>query len=108
MIEEKVMYAELRPMLLDKSIPTNDGKGNISLSQQMEMVTEAVDKKMTQLDSEGKLHLFPFGLKIIYCTPRSISKEKMRTEMIDCIKLKAKFPKLICGTYDGYQGCLCC
>ena len=40
MIEEKVMYAELRPMLLDKFIPTNDGKGKITNKEQMQMVVD--------------------------------------------------------------------
>jgi adenosine deaminase CECR1 len=84
MIKEGIMYAELRPMLMDKSIPCDDGQN-------------AVEEKKEKLRSQKKLHLFPFGLKIIYCTPRSIPKTRMREEMQDCIRLKIKFPNLICG-----------
>lgn len=96
-IEEKIMYAELRPMLLDKSIPTDDGKGTVNNIGQMKLITEAVDTKMKQLKAQGRLYEFPFGVKIIYCTPRSIPPAMMEREMIECIKLKIEFPNLICG-----------
>lgn len=97
MILENVMYAELRPMLLDKSIPTNNGKGKIDNCAQMELIIKGVENKKKDLEKRGELHKFPFGLKIIYCTPRSIPKKKMVTEMKECIELKLKYPKLICG-----------
>lgn len=97
MIEEHVMYTELRPMLMDKSIPSDDGKTQISNSQQMKIILEEWEKKKAQLKSQDRLDAFPFGLKIIYCTPRSIPKPKMKSELQDCIKLKLEFPDLICG-----------
>ncbi|KAI9708192.1 MAG: hypothetical protein M1820_004146 [Bogoriella megaspora] len=97
MINDNIMYAELRPMLLDKSIPSDDGLSQLSHSDQMNIVVEEVAKKKEQLRKKNKLEKFPFGLKIIYCTPRSISKERMVSEMLDCIKLKQAFPDLICG-----------
>jgi adenosine deaminase CECR1 len=97
MIENKVMYAELRPMLLDKSIPTDDGGGSIDNSKQMQMIIEGVSSKQDQLKKDGRLHEFPFGLKVIYCTPRSIPKKMMQDELKHCIELKQKYPNLICG-----------
>lgn len=97
MIKERIMYAELRPMLMDKSIPSDDGIGKVNHDEQMKLIQDAVEAKKEELRSKGNLHLFPFGLKIIYCTPRSIPKTRMREEMQDCIKLKIKFPNLICG-----------
>jgi adenosine deaminase CECR1 len=101
MIEEKVMYAELRPMLLDKSIPANSGKGDdaIDNAAQMQLIIDGVEAKKAELLKKDEIHKFPFGLKIIYCTPRSIKVEKMREEMMDCIKLKLQYPKLICGKH---------
>jgi adenosine deaminase CECR1 len=99
MIEENVMYAELRPMLLDKFIPTNDGKGKVDNAAQMRLIDEAFEEKKKELTARGEQDKFPFGLKVIYCTPRSIPKAKMRSEMIDCIELKLQFPHLICGKY---------
>jgi hypothetical protein len=105
MIEEKVMYAELRPMLLDKSIPANSGKEEeaISIAAQMQLIIDGVEAKQAELRKKGdrEIEKFPFGLKIIYCTPRSISSDRMRTEMVDCIKLKLRYPKLICGKHHA-------
>ncbi|KAJ8109399.1 hypothetical protein OPT61_g7486 [Boeremia exigua] len=97
MIKEKVMYAELRPMLLDKSIPSDDGKRQISNAEQMKLILAAVEEKKEDLRKKKILHKFPFGLKIIYCTPRSIPKSTMQKEMKQCIELKLQFPDLICG-----------
>ncbi|PSN58687.1 cat eye syndrome critical region protein 1 [Corynespora cassiicola Philippines] len=97
LIQDKVMYAELRPMLLDKWIPTNDGKGRLNNTQQMQIIVESVAAKKVALRERNALDKFPFGLKIIYCTPRSISKKRMREELKDCLDLKCRFPDLICG-----------
>jgi adenosine deaminase CECR1 len=97
MIEENVMYAELRPMLLDKFIPADDGQGKVDNFAQMQLIIDGVRDKQAQLEAEGRPEKFPFGLKIIYCTPRSIPKPMMQKEMKHCIELKLKFPKLICG-----------
>lgn len=97
MIMENVMYAELRPMLLDKSIPTDDGKDNLDNADQLRLLIDVVEKKQARLEMEGRLDQFPFGLKIIYCTPRSIEPKVMQKELNDCIKLKLQFPDLICG-----------
>lgn len=99
MISENVMYAELRPMLLDKSIPTTDGKGIIDNAGQMQLIIDGVKEKQAALKAKGELHKFPFGLKIVYCTPRSIPKTLMQKEMKHCIELKIKFPNLICGMH---------
>ena len=106
MIREHIMYAELRPMLLDKSIPSDDGITTVSNAEQMRIIIEEWEKKKAQLEKENRLDEFPFGVKIIYCTPRSIPKEKMRSELQDCIKLKLEFPELICGMYisSPYSG----
>lgn len=98
MIEENVMYAELRPMLLDKFILMDDGATQVNNSDQMKLIIEGVKEKEAQLlKRDGNLERFPFGLKIIYCTPRSIPKNRMQEEMKQCIALKEEFPNLICG-----------
>ncbi|KAI6855644.1 Metallo-dependent hydrolase [Hortaea werneckii] len=97
MIRDRVMYAELRPMLMDKTIPSDDGLHQLDHSAQMKIICEEVKRKTKELKDKGELDKFPFGLKIIYCTPRSIPKARMQTELQDCIKLKQEFPDLICG-----------
>ncbi|KAI7201580.1 Phosphotyrosyl phosphatase activator, partial [Hortaea werneckii] len=97
MIRDRVMYAELRPMLMDKTIPSDDGLRQLDHSAQMKIICQEVKSKTKELEDRGELDKFPFGLKIIYCTPRSIPKARMQTELLDCIKLKQEFPDLICG-----------
>ncbi|KAK5745683.1 hypothetical protein LTR17_001182 [Elasticomyces elasticus] len=97
MIRDRVMYAELRPMLLDKSIPSDDGLRQLDHKAQMTIICEEVQRKRNSLEKLGQLDRFPFGLKIIYCTPRSILKARMQSELEDCLKLKLQFPDLICG-----------
>lgn len=97
MIRDKIMYAELRPMLLDKSMPSNDGLRKIDHREQMQIICDEVAKKRRELEARNELEKFPFGLKIIYCTPRSIPLARMKSELADCIKLKLEFPDLICG-----------
>ena len=91
MIAQKVMYAELRPMLMDKSIPSDDGTRILSHSEQMKIILREVAAKKQSLEVKGELHKFPFGLRIIYCAPRSISKPQMRRELQDCLKLAMEF-----------------
>ncbi|TKA80758.1 hypothetical protein B0A55_02690 [Friedmanniomyces simplex] len=97
MVRDRVMYAELRPMLMDKSIPSDDGTRKLDHKAQMTIICEEVQKKRDEMEKQGQLDRFPFGLKIIYCTPRSIPKARMQTELYDCIKLKLQFPDLVCG-----------
>jgi adenosine deaminase CECR1 len=97
MIDEGIMYAELRPMLMDKAIPTDDGHGKLDHDEQMDLILACVAKKQKELKDKDMLDKFRFGLKIIYCTPRSIPKPRMQLEMQDCIQLKLKYPELICG-----------
>jgi adenosine deaminase CECR1 len=97
MIKDGVMYAELRPMLLDKFIPSDDGNKKLDHKWQMQTIIDEVRKKQQELKEQGRFEKFPFGLKIIYCAPRSIPKPMMQKEIQDCIKLKLEFPDLICG-----------
>ncbi|QIW95949.1 hypothetical protein AMS68_001467 [Peltaster fructicola] len=97
MIKDHVMYAELRPMLLDKTIPGDDGVRLLNHKDQMQIIVEEVRRKQDELRARGEIDKFPFGLKIIYCTPRSIPRAKMELELQDCIKLKLQYPDLICG-----------
>lgn len=97
MIQDKVMYAELRPMLMDKTIPNDHGTAFLTLSDQMNLIIREVEAKKAALKAQGRENVFPFGVKIIYCTPRSIPISKMITEIQDCIALKEEFPDLICG-----------
>ncbi|KAF2762729.1 Metallo-dependent hydrolase [Pseudovirgaria hyperparasitica] len=94
MVKDRIMYAELRPMWLDKVIPSDkqhghDGKSlKLDHKDQIKIIIEEARKKIDE---------FPYGIKIIYCTPRSIPKSMMWKEVDNCLQLKAEYPDLICG-----------
>jgi adenosine deaminase CECR1 len=52
MIVEKIMYAELRPMLLDKSIPSSDGRRAIDNFAQMQLIIDGVREKKAPLERQ--------------------------------------------------------
>lgn len=79
-------------MLMDKTIPSDDGKRRLDHFDQMRIMRDIIDQKKGQWKER-----FPFGVKVIYCAPRSIPLERMQIELSDCIKLKLEFPDLICG-----------
>jgi adenosine deaminase CECR1 len=97
MIDDRIMYAELRPMLMDKTIPNDDGTGTLDHAAQMQIVIDEVALKQAELRATGQADRFPFGLKVIYCAPRSIPHDMMEVEIRDCIRLKQQFPDLVCG-----------
>lgn len=98
LIHDVVMFAELRPMFLDEFIPSDDGKSKLDNFKQMELLTMAVREKQKDLEDRGMRNRFRYGLKIIYCVPRSIKKEVMKRKLDECIAMKKRFPDLICGT----------
>ena len=80
-----------------EAIPSDDGERKLDHKAQMEIVCEEIKKKQTDLERSGQIDRFPFGLKIIYGTPRSIPRPLMKKELQDCINLKKAYRHLICG-----------
>ena len=95
--EENIAYAELRLMLTEKYILCNNGIGKYSHSEQMRIIIASIEMKKEEFRRTGSSNSLRFGLKIIYCAPRSIPKGLMQQEVQNCIKLKLEFPDLICG-----------
>ena len=92
MVRDHIVYAEWRPMLLDKTIPSDDGLRKLDHKDQMRIICEVM---ATKREEHGEKFV---GVRIIYCTPRSIPQAVMRKELFDnCIPLKQAFPDLICG-----------
>lgn len=96
MVEEKIYYAEWRPMLMKNTIASDDGKHSLDAFEQMRIVEEVVSEKKMEWKDE-----FRFGVKIIYCAPRSIPSAVLWSELMNCIRLKQRYPDLICGKSFG-------
>lgn len=98
MVEDGIMYTEWRPMLMDKTISSDDGRGILDHAAQMTIISEVSAQKRAQYPDKF------LGVKVIYCTPRSIPRTKMQSELLDCLALKRRFPDLICGEFIRYKG----
>ncbi|KFY95451.1 hypothetical protein V498_03369 [Pseudogymnoascus sp. VKM F-4517 (FW-2822)] len=95
-IRDNIQYAEIRPNFPSNSLVKADATGFISNSGLLQIIAEAV--------AAQRASGVPFtGLKVIYCCPRSFSKERVAASLVECIELKKKFPDLICG-YDLVGG----
>jgi adenosine deaminase CECR1 len=76
------------------NLKTDDGCNSINNEGIMNIISEEVEATILRLKKEG---IYFGGLKVIYCTPRSFSRDDIRTALNECIDLKLKFPDLLCG-----------
>jgi len=97
-VDDKIMYAEVRPNFFDKFIMSDDGERELGHTVWMSIIQEEIAKKKQELAASGRADDF-CGFKVIYCAPRSIRSEEMAWCLQDCIALKKDFPDLICGPY---------
>ncbi|OBT93927.1 hypothetical protein VE01_08253 [Pseudogymnoascus verrucosus] len=95
-IRDNIQYAEIRPNFPSNSLVKSDATGFIDNVGLLQIIADAIT---AQRQSGVPLT----GLKVIYCCPRSFSKERVAASLVECIALKKKFPDLICG-YDLVGG----
>jgi adenosine deaminase CECR1 len=94
-VKDNIQYAEIRPNFMStNSLKTDDGKGSIRNEGIMEIIDQELRNTMQEI--EGQKGYFG-GMKVIYCTPRIFKKEQIEKALSECIYLKKKFPKLLCG-----------
>lgn len=83
---------------MNYTIASDDGRKRLDVSAQMVLISQVIREKKAQWGER-----FRFGVKIIYCVPRSIPHKVMQSELINCIRLKKMFPDLLCGELDIYR-----
>lgn len=94
-VKDNIQYAEIRPnFMATNNLKTDDGRDSINNEGIMNIINEEVDATIRKLQNEG---IYFGGLKVIYCTPRSFSRDDIRVALNECIDLKLKFPDLLCG-----------
>lgn len=71
--------------------------------QIMQLLASGVQSTIDEIKLEG--HYFA-DMKVIYCTPRSFKNDAIEYSLNECIVLKKKFPKLICGKDSAIPGTL--
>ena len=94
-VQDNIQYAEIRPNFMTANhLKTDDGFGSIDNEGIMRIINEEMKITIEKLSQENK---YFGGLKVIYCTPRSFSREKISVALDECIDLKLKYPDLLCG-----------
>lgn len=102
-VRDNIQYAEIRPNFVTTNhLRTDDGCGSIDNKGIMKIIDEEVKKTVDKLKKEGK---YFGGLKVIYCTPRSFSRDRIRVALEECIELKLAYPDLLCGVSIMLNSC---
>ncbi|KAK6451405.1 adenosine deaminase CECR1 [Trichoderma asperellum] len=94
---DNIQYAEIRPtMMASNYIYSDDGTTTIDNEGIMEIIIKEVEDFQRAKAQENK---FFGGLKVIYCTPRSMLPEQVKDALDECRRFKKKWPRWIAG-YD--------
>ncbi|KAL7953864.1 hypothetical protein V8C34DRAFT_295928 [Trichoderma compactum] len=94
-VRDNIQYAEIRPNFMSTNqLYTDDGNGTINNEGIMKIIIDEVERFQEDMKKKGQ---FFGGLKVIYCTPRSMDREKVKVALIECIEFKKKWPQWIAG-----------
>ncbi|RYP03600.1 hypothetical protein DL764_005030 [Monosporascus ibericus] len=85
-------YAEIRLNFMNTNqLWSDDGNRQFTNQEMMEIIIH--EYREFQRRSNQALG----GLKVIYCTPRSFSKENVKASLKECLDFKLRWPKWIAG-----------
>ncbi|KAH0433988.1 hypothetical protein CcaCcLH18_05547 [Colletotrichum camelliae] len=91
-VRDKIQYAEIRPNFMrSNNLWTNDGTKQINNEGIMELIIDEYRKFQAGNDK------YFGGMKIIYCTPRSLSNELIKAALKECLEFKMRWPEWIAG-----------
>lgn len=94
-MEDGIQYAEVRPNFMrSNQLFRDDGEEMIDNHGIMEIIIEEVSRFQQEVRSKGQ---YFGGLKVIYCTPRSMPQDKVAEALDECIEFKKKWPQWIAG-----------
>lgn len=91
-----VQYMEARTNFFEEHYIAEDGKTPVAHAQWCRVFKEAVQEARRELREEEGIETF-LDARIIYCTVRIITPERLRWYLDDCIALKREFGRLIVG-----------
>ncbi|PKS11466.1 hypothetical protein jhhlp_003230 [Lomentospora prolificans] len=91
-VRDNIQYAEIRPNFMETNqLVTDDGTSMINNDGIMAIIID--EYRRFQAQTKGYFG----GLKIIYCTPRVFSRDKVRFALNECIRFKKQWPEWIAG-----------
>lgn len=96
-VRDNIQYAEIRPNFMQTNqLYTDDGEGMINNEGIMKIIISAVEEFQKEVAERGQ---FFGGLKVIYCTPRSMDRKNVQDALEECIEFKKRWPQWIAGKY---------
>lgn len=94
-VRDNIQYAEIRPNFMrSNQLYRDDGTGPIDNWGIMDLIITEVDRFQAEMASKGR---YFGGLKVIYCTPRSLQPTEVREALKECLAFKQRWPKWIAG-----------
>lgn len=94
-VRDNIQYAEIRPnFMMSNQLYHDDGTGPIDNRGIMNIIIGEVDKFQEEMSAQGR---YFGGIKVIYCTPRSLDPESIKAALDECIEFKQRWPKWIAG-----------
>lgn len=92
---DNIQYAEIRPnFMMSNQLYHDDGTGPINNEGIMSIIINEVERFQRDMATQGK---YFGGLKVIYCTPRSMPRPDIQAALAECIEFKKKWPQWIAG-----------
>lgn len=95
LMHDNIQYAEIRPNFMESNrLWRDNGSERLTHEDVINIIIESVTTFQSDMEKEGKGF---GGLKIIYCTPRSMDRETVKTALAECLAFKQRWPKWIAG-----------
>ncbi|KAJ2988302.1 hypothetical protein NUW58_g4050 [Xylaria curta] len=106
-VRDNVQYAEIRPNFMQTNQILNDtaetkidnfGTMELIIGEYTKFMKEIGDMRQdgTIIDDEQHRPALS-GMKVIYCTPRSFSRDAVKKALDECIEMKKRWPDYIAG-----------
>lgn len=96
-VEDNIQWAEIRPNFMGTNqVSKDDGEGpTFDNAAIMQIIQDELNITMDKINADDGKYFG--GMKVIYCTPRSFEKPTVKGCLDECLELKLKYPKLLCG-----------
>lgn len=94
-VSDNIQYAEIRPnFMMSNQLYHDDGTGPINNEGIMNIIIDEVTRFQRETATK---HRFFGGIKVIYCTPRSLDPASVKAALGECLEFKQRWPQWIAG-----------
>ncbi|OAA80785.1 adenosine deaminase [Akanthomyces lecanii RCEF 1005] len=94
-VRDNIQYAEIRPnFMTSNQLYHDDGTGPIDNTGIMNIIIDEVTNFQHELVAQRR---YFGGIKVIYCTPRSLDPAGVKAALDECLAFKQRWPAWIAG-----------